>query len=187
MHLFVSRALLSCHCCLLAVTCCTRLLHLLLPLALQKFGPKSLGFGDHPWEGSPQENPPPGFSSGYPSLERALAFCSVSWGVSTKRGNCEQSGWSTRKKIRLYTTASALPTLPCGLCDCCCVLRSEICARCATLPISGSVSSWTVERVTPPACAPFSAYYSMNTLSPRIRVSLGECEPWSRCLRKKRC
>jgi len=59
MHFVVSRALLPCSCCQLAATCCRRLLHLLLLLALRKPGPRSLEFGGHPGEGSEQSVPWP--------------------------------------------------------------------------------------------------------------------------------
>ena len=53
-HLAVSQALFACYCCLRAVTCCRCLLHLLPLLAVRKPGPRSLGFGDNPGEGSEQ-------------------------------------------------------------------------------------------------------------------------------------
>ena len=49
----MTRALPTCYRCLLAATCCRRLLHL-LP---RNPGPRSLGFGGHPEEGSEQSVP----------------------------------------------------------------------------------------------------------------------------------
>ena len=104
-------------------------------------------------------------------------FCSFPGGVSTKRENSEVStkrengeqAGRLERQPSLYTTASALPTLPCVLCTCSCALRSETCARYTILPISGGGELHSGQRAKMnPACAHFSACYFMNTLSLRI-------------------
>jgi len=61
-HFVVSQALFPSSCCLFAVTCCRRLLNLLLCLALRKPGARSLGFGGHPGEGFEKSVPWPVWS-----------------------------------------------------------------------------------------------------------------------------
>jgi len=82
-HLAVSQALLACYCCLRAATCCGCLLLLLLLLAVRSPGPRSLGFGDNPGEGSEQSVPwPVWLLSG--ARSRLIYTCQKShWSIAT--------------------------------------------------------------------------------------------------------
>ena len=76
----MSGAVHPCSCCLLAATCCCRLLHLLLLLAMQKPGPRSLGFGGQSGEGSEQSAP---CQFGRSLEHESASFTNIPIGVTT--------------------------------------------------------------------------------------------------------